>query len=85
MNKESIVAIIRIVAPLVVSVLGAAGVALDVDTVTCVMVIVAGGVVAVYTGWKSNNVTLAAQKAYEYFLVLKNDNSVGIIEDVEGE
>lgn len=85
MNKESIIAIIRIVAPLVVSVLGAAGVVLDVETVFSVLVIVAGGAVAIYTGWKNNNVTLAAQSAQEYLEILKDDNSVGIIEDVEGE
>lgn len=72
MNTQSVIALIRIVAPLVVSAFGAAGVAMDLDTVTCVLVIVAGGIVSVYTGWKNNSITKAAQEADRFMEAVKS-------------
>lgn len=61
MNRESIIAIIRIVVPAVCAVLGVLGWTIDSENITNVAVILAGGIISLYTGYYNNNVTAAAQ------------------------
>lgn len=63
MNKESIVAIIRIVVPAVCGVAGVLGHRADPDAWTNAVLVLAGAILSLYTGWKNNNVTYAAQLA----------------------
>lgn len=71
MNNQTIIAFIRMLAPFAVSILAAIGVTMDADTVYQVLLILAGGAVAIYTGWKNNSITAAAQEADEYLHQLK--------------
>lgn len=71
-DANSAIALIRIFAPLVVSILAAVGVSADLDTVTTMAIIVFGGVVGIYTGWKNNSLTKSAKEADEFMHQLKD-------------
>ena len=75
MNKESIIAIVRIVLPCIVSVLGVLGIttvcgvdiaSISVEQVCSILAAIIGAVASIYTGWKNNNVTKEAQLAQTY-------------------
>lgn len=63
MNTESVIAIIRIVVPAACSVLAILGHQEDADSTLNLALVIAGAVCSIYSGWKNNNVTLAAQEA----------------------
>lgn len=77
MNANTVVAFLRMIAPFVVSVFAAIGVTVDADTVAEVAIIVFGGVLSVYTGWKNNSITAAAQEADTWLHHLKAQEKDG--------
>lgn len=71
-NSQRVIAIIRLVAMLVCGVLGGFGLTTDPDALSTVLLIVVASCVAVYSWWKNNNVTKAAQDAQEYLDAVKS-------------
>ena len=71
MNTERLVAIVRLVVPLVVAIANMAGYALDAGLVANIAMTVATIAAFVWAWWKNNNVTEAAQIAQEYLDALK--------------
>lgn len=71
MNTERLVAIVRLIVPLVVAVANMAGYALDAGLVANIAMTVATIAAFIWTWWKNNNVTEAAQIAQEYLDALK--------------
>lgn len=69
--NERIMAFVRLLVPLIVYIATAAGIALDTETVYCVLLIVAGFGATIWCWWKNNNVTSAAQTAQLYLDALK--------------
>lgn len=65
MNSESVIAIVRIVVPAVCGVLGVLGIAVDAEAWTSVALVLAGAACSLWSGWKNNNVTEAAQSAQQ--------------------
>lgn len=73
MNTERLVAIVRLIVPLVVAIANMAGYALDAGLVANIAMTVATIAAFVWAWWKNNNVTEAAQIAQEYLDALKAD------------
>ena len=71
MNTERLVAIVRLIVPLVVAIENMAGYALDAGLVANIAMTVATIAAFVWAWWKNNNVTEAAQIAQEYLDALK--------------
>ena len=71
MNTERLVAIVRLVVPLVVAIASMAGYALDAGLVANIAMTVATIAAFIWAWWKNNNVTEAAQIAQEYLSALK--------------
>lgn len=71
MNTERLVAIVRLIVPLVVAIANMAGYALDAGLVANIAMTVATIAAFVWAWWKNNNVTEAAQIAQEYLDALK--------------
>lgn len=70
MNKETIVAIVRIVLPCIISILGLFGItsiygielsSINVEGVCAFVAMIVGVLMSIYTGWKNNNVTESAK------------------------
>lgn len=71
MNHERLMALVRLIVPLVVYLAALAGVAVDADLVYCVLLIACGITATVWAWWKNNNVTEAAQEAQKYLDAIK--------------
>lgn len=71
MNAERIMALVRLVVPLCVYAATFAGIALDADFVYCVLLVLCGIAATIWTWWKNNNVTTAAQEAQRYLDAIK--------------
>lgn len=71
MNTERLVAIVRLIVPLVVAIADMAGYALDAGLVANIAMTVATIAAFVWAWWQNNNVTEAAQIAQEYLDALK--------------
>lgn len=69
--EERLMAGIRLLVPLIMYGLTFAGIALDADLVYCVLLGIAGIASTVWTWWKNNNVTEAAQEAQKYLDAIK--------------
>ena len=69
--EERLMAGIRLLVPLIMYGLTFAGIALDADLVYCVLLGVAGIASTVWTWWKNNNVTEAAQTAQQFLNAIK--------------
>ena len=63
MNRESVIAIVRIVVPAACGVLGVLGYSVDADSWLNVALVLTGAAMSIYSAWKNNNVTPAAQSA----------------------
>lgn len=72
MDKETVIAIVRIVFPAVVSILGVLGItnvagieleSIGVEAVAAFASVIVGAISSIYTGWKNNNVTDEAKQA----------------------
>ena len=70
MDKETIVAIVRIVLPCIISILGLFGItsiygielsSINVEGVCAFVAMIVGVLMSIYTGWKNNNVTESAK------------------------
>lgn len=70
-NSQRIIALIRLAAMLICGVLGGFGLTTDPDSLSTVLLVVAAGVTSVYSWWKNNNVTKAAQDSQEYLDAVK--------------
>lgn len=90
MDKETIVAIVRIVLPCIISLLGLLGItsiygidlsSINVEGVCAFVAMVIGAVMSIYNGWKNNNVTEAAKVVQSVFDFIKMGYIT--IEDVE--
>lgn len=64
--EERLMAGIRLLVPLIMYGLTFAGIAMDADLVYCVLLGACGIASTVWTWWKNNNVTEAAQQAQRY-------------------
>lgn len=73
MNIETIIALIRIIAPAVAIMLTAVGFTIDADSVVTVAGVFASVILAIYSGWKNNNVTSAAQTAQKVLNLIKKN------------
>lgn len=71
MNTERLVAIVRLIVPLVVAIANMAGYALDAGLVANIAMTVATIAAFIWAWWKNNNLTEAAQIAQEYLNALK--------------
>lgn len=78
-NKETFIAVIRLVVSLVLAASAALGYALDADFVYNIIVSIAAFGSFVYIWWKNNNVTDASQTAQILLNELKDE------EDIENE
>ena len=70
-NPERIIALIRLAAMLACGVLGGFGLTTDPEALSTVLLVVAAGAVSVYSWWRNNNVTKAAQDAQAYLDAIK--------------
>lgn len=69
--EERLMAGIRLLVPLIMYGLTFAGIAMDADLVYCVLLGIAGIASTVWTWWKNNNVTEAAQTAQQFLDAIK--------------
>lgn len=77
MNRESAIAIIRIAVPAICGIAGVLGYTLDADSITNVVLVLAGAFFSLYSGWKDNNVTKKAQQAHAAMRELQGDDLKG--------
>lgn len=74
-NRDRVVAIVRLLVMLASAVAGGFGLTLDPDALgtiaACVLAVAAG----IYSWWKNNNLTEAAQEAQEYLDAIRRDSS----------
>ena len=86
LNRESIIALVRLLCGLVVYGASLAGVYLDIEMIYMVAMIVVSIIVFVYTlWWKNNNITKAAQEAQEYLKVIKKADGVDRSDEEEAK
>lgn len=81
MNKESIIAIVRIVLPCIISVLGVVGITnvfgielatINIEQAAAIIAVIVSGIGSVFTGWVNNNVTPEAQEAQRFLDKMKH-------------
>lgn len=72
-NTERLIAIVRLVIPVIIMIGNMAGYALDAGLITNIVMTVATFVAFVWAWWKNNNITEAAQTAQEYLNKLKEN------------
>lgn len=82
--SEKIVAIARLAVMLVAAVAGAFGLTVDADSLLTIAACVVALAAGVWSWWKNNNVTEAAQIAQGYLNALKDGAEI-IEEDVDQE
>lgn len=70
-NSQRIAAITRLAVMLASAVAGGFGLTVDPDSLGTVAAVVVAAVTAVYSWWRNNNVTVAAQGAQAYLDALK--------------
>ena len=63
MNQERLMALVRLIVPLVVTIASMVGYSLDADVVFNVVSTIASVALFVWAWWKNNNMTEAAQEA----------------------
>lgn len=86
LNKESIIAFVRLLCGLVVYGASLAGVYLDIEMIYMIVMILISVAVFVYSlWWKNNNVTKAAQEAQEYLDVIKKADGVDRSDEEEAK
>ena len=86
LNRESIIAFVRLLCGLVVYGASLAGVYLDLETIYMIAMIAVSIIVFVYTlWWKNNNITKAAQEAQEYLNVIKKADGVDRSDEEEAK
>lgn len=73
MNIETIIALIRIVAPAAAIMFTAVGFTVDADSIVTVTGVLVSAILAIYSGWKNNNVTSAAQTAQKVLDLIKKN------------
>ena len=88
LNSQSAIAIVRLIVTIGVSVGATFGWVLDADLLFNILVSVAALVVLVYTWWKNNNLTQAAQESQKVLNEIKKAKRDGddieiIVRDVE--
>lgn len=74
MNKERLKAIVTIVVTAIVNIANVYGYSVDADPVINVVLSVLSALTIVYSWWKNQNVTDAAQRAQKYLKELKKGN-----------
>ncbi|MCF0231951.1 MAG: hypothetical protein HUJ63_06735 [Enterococcus sp.] len=77
-NSESIIAILRLVVTLIVSVLSAIGIAVDISSVYTIIACIASVAMIAYSWHKNSNITQAAQDAQKVLDALKSGKDVAI-------
>lgn len=82
--NERVIAIVRLVVGLVVMAASACGLAIDADSVFAVIMCILAVAAFVYSWWKNNNITEAAQIAQGYLNALKDGAEI-IEEDADEE
>lgn len=80
-KKECIMGIVRGIVPVIVTVLTICGISADADILITVIGSIVSIVTFIWSWWKNNNITLAAQQAQKVLDELKN----GEEEDDGGE
>lgn len=70
-NSESALALVRLVTPMIASVAAVFGWTLDAGILTNVLISVAAVVLFIWSWWKNNNITVAAQEAQVVLRELK--------------
>lgn len=86
LNRESIIALVRLLCGLVVYGASLAGVYLDIEMIYMIAMIAVSIIVFVYTlWWKNNNLTKAAQEAQEYLNVIKKADGVDRSDEEEAK
>lgn len=73
---QRLIGVIRLIVPLLCAVLTAFGISADADILLLVLGAVAFVITFVWSWWKDNNMTKAAQKAYLFFLAIRPEKKV---------
>lgn len=74
-TKERIVAITRLGVMLITAVLGGIGLTVDADALFTIAMCAAALISAVYSWWKNNNITTAANEAQGFLDEIKRDQN----------
>lgn len=74
LNKESFIAIIRLIVTAIGMIATTFSWTIDTNLIFNILVSVAAGVLLIWTWWKNNNVTEAAQQAQEMLNEIKAKN-----------
>lgn len=72
-NSDRVIAVVRLLAMLAAAVAGGFGLTVDPDSLLTIAMCLIAGVAGVWSWWKNNNVTQAAQEAQKYLDGLKGE------------
>lgn len=72
MNKDSIMAFVRLIVPAIAAGLSMFGIAVDADALLVGTTIVISAVTFIWSWWKNNNLTSAAQEAQKMLDEIKS-------------
>ena len=74
MNYDQIIAVVRLICPLLATSLALIGIEVDANAIMVGVLLAVALGAFIWAWWKNNNVTLAAQEAQKYLTVLKADH-----------
>lgn len=74
-NSDRVIAVVRLLAMLAAAVAGGFGLTVDPDSLLTIAMCLIAGVAGVWSWWKNNNVTQAAQDAQAYLDSIKEKGS----------
>lgn len=84
-NQQTIMAFVRLVCPLIASAAAMCGIAVNADDLFIVATCAVALVAFIWSWWKNNNVTKAAQEAQGYLNVIKKAEKVDRSDEEEAK